>query len=49
MKRIIGIIIGCMLCWEGEAQFRSFAGPASANQQLIEEAVQKGLFIVRQS
>lgn len=49
MKRIIGIIIGCMLCWDGEAQFRSFAGPASANQQLIEEAVRKGLFVVRQA
>lgn len=49
MKSIIGIIIGCMLCWEGEAQFRSFTGPASANQQLIEEAVREGLFIVRQA
>ena len=49
MKRIIGIVIGCMLCWEGEAQFRSFTGPASANQQLIEEAVREGLFIVRQA
>lgn len=42
-------MIGCLLCWECGAQFRPFAGPASANQQLIEEAVQKGLFIVRQS
>lgn len=42
-------MIGCLLCWECGAQFRSFAGPASANQQLIEEAVEKGLFIVRQS